>query len=215
MRDVRDAPTAGEVGWKTVPEVSEEREVPEVTVAPLVASDEDEFIAAVRASKSLHHPWIDLADTHERFAPVLERFRRDDQEAYVVRHACGGLAGYVSVGNIVRGFSQSASLGYGAFAGHEGRGLMTLGLAAVIDIAFRELHLHRLEANIQPSNTRSSALVQRLGFEKEGFSPRYLMVDGAWRDHDRWALRNAAMEVRGSPHPQCVEAPMTGGFDAL
>jgi [ribosomal protein S5]-alanine N-acetyltransferase len=167
---------------------------PEVTVTPLVAADEDKFVAAVLASRSLHYPWIDLADTHERFASVLERLRRDDQEAFLVRHACGGLVGYVSVGNIVRGAFRSAYLGYSAFAGHEGRGLMTEGLRAVIDIAFDELRLHRVEANIQPSNVRSLALVRRLGFEKEGFSPRYLMVDGEWRDHERWALRNAAME---------------------
>lgn len=167
---------------------------PQVTVAPLLAANEDEFIAAVRASRALHHPWIDLADTHERFMAVLERLRPDDQEVYLVRHRCGGLVGYVSAGNIVRGAFQSAYLGYGAFAGHEGRGLMTQGLRAVIDIAFGELGLHRVEANIQPSNARSLALVQRLGFEKEGFSPRYLMVDGEWRDHERWALRNAAME---------------------
>ncbi len=168
----------------------------EVRVTPLVAADEDEFIGAVRASRELHHPWIELADTHERFTALLERLRRDDQEAYLVRHArdCGGLVGYVGVGDIVRGAFQSAHLGYGAFAGHEGRGLMTEGLRAVIGVAFGELGLHRVEANIQPSNARSLALVQRLGFAKEGFSPRYLMVDGEWRDHERWALRNAAME---------------------
>ena len=169
---------------------------PRVTVAPLVAADEDDFIAAVRSSRSLHRPWLDLADTHERFMAVLERLRRDDQEAYLVRHACGcgGLVGYVSVGNIVRSAFQSAYLGYGAFSGHEGRGLMTEGLRRVIDIAFSELGLHRVEANIQPGNARSLALVRRIGFTKEGFSPRYLRVDGEWRDHERWALRNDAME---------------------
>lgn len=167
----------------------------EISVAPLDVADEDDFITAVRASRELHHPWIDLADTPERFAAMLERLRRDDQEAYLVRHAsCGALAGYVSVGNIVRGAFHSAYLGYAAYGGHQGRGLMTQGLRAVVGIAFGELALHRVEANIQPQNTRSLALVQRLGFEHEGFSPRYLMVHGKWRDHERWALRNAAME---------------------
>lgn len=167
----------------------------EIAVAPLDMDDEDEFIAAVLASSELHRPWVDLADTPERFGALLERLRREDQEAFLVRHAsCGALAGYVSLGNIVRGAFHSGYLGYAAFVGHQGRGLMTQGLRAVVGIAFGELGLHRVEANVQPQNTRSLALVQRLGFEHEGFSPRYLMVYGEWRDHERWALRNAAME---------------------
>lgn len=167
----------------------------DVTVAPLLAADEEEFLAAVRTSRALHHPWIDLADTRERFATVLDRLRCADHEAYVIRHvSCGRLAGYASVGNVVRSALRSAHLGYGAFDGHQGRGLMTRGLSLVIDLAFGELRLHRLEANIQPGNERSLALARRLGFEREGYSPRYLMIDGVWRDHERWALRNAAME---------------------
>jgi ribosomal-protein-alanine N-acetyltransferase len=65
---------------------------------------------------------------------------------------------------------------------------MTEGLSLVLDRGFEETGFHRLEANIQPGNLASSTLVSRLGFRKEGFSPRYLMIDGVWRDHDRWAI---------------------------
>ncbi|MHB8294463.1 MAG: GNAT family N-acetyltransferase [Acidimicrobiales bacterium] len=145
------------------------------------AEDCHAFVAAVRASSDLHHPWINPADSADRFEEWLERLCRDDQEAYLIRHeSCGELVRYVSLSNIVRRAFQSARLGYGAFSSHTGRGLMTQGLGAVIDLAFQKLGFHRLEANIQPTNERSLALVRRLGFEREGYSSRYLMVDSDW-----------------------------------
>ena len=85
-------------------------------------------------------------------------------------------------------FYQGAYLGYHGMAALAGRGLMTEAVRLASAHAFGALGLHRLEANIQPGNTRSIALVRRLGFRLEGFSPRYLRVDGEWRDHERWAL---------------------------
>jgi ribosomal-protein-alanine N-acetyltransferase len=153
------------------------------------AADGDDFLAAVQASGALHHPWIDPPDTPERFAAYLERAARPDQAAYLIRHQpCGGLVGFVNVNNIVGGALHSGYLGYAAFASHAGQGLMTEGLRAVVDDLFTSLGLHRVEANIQPANRRSVDLVRRLGFEQEGFSPRYLWVDGDWRDHERWAV---------------------------
>jgi len=153
------------------------------------AADAEEFTGAVRASRSLHGPWLAPPDTPATFAAYLDRAARDDQASYLIRHRrCGGLVGFVNVNNIVRGALQSGYLGYGAFASHAGRGLMTAGLRAVLDSVFGELGLHRVEANIQPGNLPSIGLVRRLGFEREGFSRRYLKVGGDWRDHERWAL---------------------------
>ena len=70
----------------------------------------------------------------------------------------------------------------------EGQGLMREGLQAAVRDAFRSLKLHRLEANIQPANAASIALVRACGFSKEGYSPRYLKIGGRWRDHERWAI---------------------------
>jgi ribosomal-protein-alanine N-acetyltransferase len=152
-------------------------------------ADADEFIAAVLASRSVMLPWVNAADSADRFAAYVERAARADHACYLVRHAsCGRLIGFVNINSIVRGAFQSGYLGYAGFASHAGRGLMTAGVSAVIGTAFGDLGLHRLEANIQPGNARSIALVRRLGFRREGLSPQYLLVDGQWRDHERWAL---------------------------
>jgi ribosomal-protein-alanine N-acetyltransferase len=93
-----------------------------------------------------------------------------------------------NLNEIVRGGLQSAYLGFYALEPHAGAGHMAAGVGALLRRAFGELHLHRVEANVQPDNTRSLALVERLGFRREGFSPRYLKVGGRWRDHVRLAL---------------------------
>jgi ribosomal-protein-alanine N-acetyltransferase len=76
---------------------------------------------------------------------------------------------------------------------------MREGVRLAVHAAFRQLRLHRLEANIQPANARSIALVKSLGFQLEGYSPRYLKIGQRWRDHERWAiLREAFSGIRSS-----------------
>ena len=65
---------------------------------------------------------------------------------------------------------------------------MAKGMKAVLRHVFGPLELHRLEANIQPDNAPSIALVQSCGFLLKGYSPRYLKVADRWRDHERWAV---------------------------
>jgi ribosomal-protein-alanine N-acetyltransferase len=153
------------------------------------ADGESEFLAAVQRSEALHRPWVFPPRTHDEYQAYLERIRSGNTIGFFVRRKSDKqLAGVVNVSEpVMRGF-QNAYLGFYAFAGMERQGLMTEGLALFLDTAFNQLGFHRLEANVQPANLASSALVSRLGFRKEGFSPRYLMIDGAWRDHDRWAI---------------------------
>jgi ribosomal-protein-alanine N-acetyltransferase len=154
-----------------------------------VADDAAEFVALMRASAALHHPWGEYPTTAEKFAEYLRRRARPDQEGFLVcERASSAIAGVININSIVRGFFQSGYLGYYAGAPFARRGYMTEGMRLVIRYAFEEMKLHRLEANIQPENVASIALVRRCGFRKEGFSLRYLQILGEWRDHERWAL---------------------------
>jgi ribosomal-protein-alanine N-acetyltransferase len=153
------------------------------------ASDADQFLAAVRASRDLHGSWASPPSTAEEFDAYLRRGRRAAHEQFLlVRRDDYAPVGVVNINEIVRGCFQSGYLGYYAFEPNAGRGYMTEGLGLVIAHAFNVLELHRLEANIQPGNKRSIVLVERLGFRREGFSPRYLKLAGQWRDHERWTV---------------------------
>lgn len=158
-------------------------------VRPVAAKDRRDFLAMTRASRGLHHPWISPPTTDRAFDEYLARIRHEDHAGFIVcRGEDDAMAGVVNVNGIVRGTFQSASLGYYAAIDVAGRGHMTRGLRLVIGNAFSSMGLHRLEANIQPENIRSIALARRCGFVREGLSRRFLFIDGAWRDHERWAI---------------------------
>src|SRR6201999_4207335 len=90
----------------------------------------------------------------------------------------GAIVGYFNISQIIRGPLQSAFLGYGGVAGGSGLGYMSAALELVVERAFTDLALHRIEANIQPANAASIALVERCGFVREGFSERSLKIGG-------------------------------------
>jgi ribosomal-protein-alanine N-acetyltransferase len=160
-------------------------------LVPATPGDEAEFVAAVTASQGLLRPWIDAADTPERYAAMLARRDTSEFHPFLVRARDSGvLAGAINVSGVIRGPFLSAFVGYWAFSGSERRGYMTDGLCALVHHAFTELGLHRLEANIQPANLASIALAERCGFRYEGFSPNYLQVFGEWKDHNRYAITN-------------------------
>ena len=93
------------------------------------------------------------------------------------------MIGRINFTSIARGPFQSCLLGYQIDVACQGRGLMREALAAAIAHVFDVLRLHRIEANYRPHNVRSGALLARLGFQRTGLAPRYLFIDGAWRDH--------------------------------
>jgi [ribosomal protein S5]-alanine N-acetyltransferase len=174
-----------------------------VALRALTAADQEEFLAQARDSAGLHHPWYSMPTTPEEFRAYLTRYAQPATEGFLV---CvldsGAMAGIITIDSIVRGRFQSASVSYAAFALAAGKGYMSEGLALALEYAFTELRLHRLEANIQPGNQPSLRLVQRIGFRKEGYAPAMLFIDGAWRDHERWAITREMTDFPPvTPHP--------------
>ncbi|MGW6566670.1 GNAT family N-acetyltransferase [Streptomyces sp. NPDC054975] len=165
---------------------------PRVGLRGYSLDDAEEFTARARESRATHRPWLFPPDRPDSFAAYARSLIEDPAKVgFLVceRGEHGGrIAGFLNINNIVRGAFLSGALGYGAFAHAAGRGLMGEALGLLLPYAFGPLGLHRLEANIQPGNAASRALVLRAGFRLEGFSPAMLHIDGAWRDHERWAL---------------------------
>ncbi|MFD3514680.1 GNAT family N-acetyltransferase [Streptomyces sp. NPDC058657] len=169
---------------------------PRVAIRPFRLDDAEEFTARVRESRELHRPWLAPPEHTEAYRGYAGTLIQDPTRAgfLVCTRDDGRIAGFININNIVEGAFQNGTLGYGAFAHATGRGLMSEGLSLVLEHAFGRLGLHRLEANIQPGNAASLALVRRAHFRYEGYSPDFLFLAGAWRDHERWAL--TAPELR-------------------
>jgi len=161
---------------------------PRVTVARGAQTDRAELIRANQDSRAHHRPWVEPFTDDTGFDAWFGRSLVGPNVGLVAREiASTRIVGVVNISDIVLGAFRSAYLGYYGMAWCAGRGLMTEAVGLAVRYAFDTLGLHRVEANIQPGNAPSIALVRRLGFTKEGFSPRYLHIDGGWRDHERWA----------------------------
>lgn len=135
-------------------------------------------------SSHIHNPWS--------FSPLnYESYLQQEGRYFVSLSESNEIVGTFNISGIVRGYFQSAYLGYEVFHPYQRKGYMREGMALVLKEAFENLNLHRIEANIQPQNLESIRLASKAGFIKEGFSKNYLRVGGKdWKDHERWAIVN-------------------------
>ena len=160
-----------------------------VTINLAAWSDAADLIEANLASRDHHAPWMQPFIDMDGFEVWFGQLLTGPNVSFVAREeASGSVVGVLNLSQIVWGQFRSAYLSYYAMAASARRGLMTQALRSTVSHAFDGMGLHRLEANIQPGNAASIALVRRAGFRKEGFSPRYLRIGGRWCDHERWAL---------------------------
>ena len=148
-------------------------------------------------SRSFLAPWEPIwpADDLTKLA-FRRRIRRYQRE---IRNGTGypffifspdgeTLLGGLTLSQVQRGVTQSAILGYWMSAAHAGKGLMGAAVRAVIGFAFDTLHLNRLEAACLPHNEASIRLLEKVGFQREGYARKYLCIDGRWQDHLLYGL---------------------------
>jgi ribosomal-protein-alanine N-acetyltransferase len=107
------------------------------------------------------------------------------------------LVGHINLGNIVRRAFSSAYVGYWVDHRVAGRGIIPTALALAVDHAFGPGGLHRVEINIRPENGPSRRVVEKLGFREEAYHPRYMHIDGTWRDHLGFAMTSEEIAREG------------------
>jgi len=163
-----------------------------VVLRPPQMSDFPRWAALREASREFLTPWEPTwpADdlTRSAFRRRLRRYtedqRNDQAYAYFLfRSGDQVLVGGLTLANMRRGVAQAGSLGYWIGAPYARRGYMTAAVSALIPYAFTTLRLHRLEAACIPTNAASISLLEKTGFEREGYAREYLCINGQWQDH--------------------------------
>ncbi|KNB54255.1 GNAT family N-acetyltransferase [Streptomyces caatingaensis] len=164
---------------------------PGVALRPVTLADAAALAAAYEANHEHLRPWEPRGRDHfrtpegqaARLAELLELRDAGRVMPWVLDAGDAGIVGVVNLNNVVRGAFRSAQLGYWVAAGWSGRGLGTAAVGAACALAGEQLGLHRVEAGTVTSNSASQRVLEKCGFERIGTAPRYLHIDGAWRDH--------------------------------
>jgi ribosomal-protein-alanine N-acetyltransferase len=168
----------------------------EVTLRPLARSDRAAWREVRRRNAAWLQPWDATvppggSPRTTSFGVLVRRLRKMARQGTTLPFAVevdGRFVGQLTVSNIVRGSAQFASMGYWLDEAYAGRGIMPRAVAMAIDHCFGEAGLHRIEICIRPENTNSLRIVEKLGLHEVGLAPRFLHIDGAWRDHRIFAV---------------------------
>ncbi|WP_205474037.1 GNAT family N-acetyltransferase [Nocardioides sp. SYSU D00038] len=168
----------------------------DVVLRPIRTSDGDDWRRSRQRNAAWLVPWDATpppgsAPRPTSFRALARRLRRQARAGTTypfVIEVDGRFAGQVTVNNIVRGSAQFASVGYWIDKDFAGRGVMPRAAALVVDHCFQVAGLHRIEVCIRPENTNSLRVVEKLGLHEVGYAPRFLHIDGEWRDHRIYAI---------------------------
>jgi len=154
--------------------------------------DFEAWAALRERSRAFLTPWEPTWAEDELTRPAFRRRLRrqaeemERDEAYpllIFRAQDRALVGGLTIGQVRRGVAQTAAIGYWMGQEHAGKGYMSRALRAALAHCFGPLRLHRVEAACVPENLASLRVLERCGFQREGYARAYLRIDGAWRDH--------------------------------
>ena len=163
-----------------------------VTLRVPQSDDHSEWAALREVSRAFLVPWEPTwpADdlTRGAFRRRLKRYAEDlrGDLAYaflIFRNSDNAMVGGLTLANIRRGVAQAGSIGYWVGAPFARQGYMTAAMRTLIPFCFGTLRLHRLEAACIPTNAASVALLEKTGFQREGYARSYLCINGIWQDH--------------------------------
>jgi len=180
-----------------------------MAVTRIASVDDAAALAAtLQENREFLAPWEPLRDDsyfsvegqQEALEQALEGYARESTVPLVILDD-GQIAGRITINGITRGAFQSASVGYWVSKSHNGRGLATAAVADIITIAFRELGLHRLQAETLLHNTASQRVLTRSGFRPFGIAPAYLKIAGKWQDHVLFHAFSPAEPPDSPPRP--------------
>jgi ribosomal-protein-alanine N-acetyltransferase len=188
---------------ETLPAIEGER----VILRQPQMSDHSEWATLRQKSREFLEPWEPVwpADdlTRAAFRRRLKRYAEDQRSDlaysfFIFRKIDGVLVGGITLSNVRRGVAQAGSIGYWMGEPHARQGMMSKALRALIPFGFGTLRLHRLEAACITTNVASIRLLEKSGFQREGYARQYLCINGMWQDHLLYArIKDDPPHLRG------------------
>lgn len=168
-----------------------------VVLRPLSVSDTDDFLALRVRNRAFFEPYepltVDADFTRAAARRAIETAVDEDRAGVsysfgIYDRTDGALVGRIRLSNVFRGVWKNANVGYYVDEQRGGRGIATEALRLTCRFAFTEGDLHRVQAGVMTDNERSIRVLEKAGFRREGLALRYLMINGAWRDHYLYAI---------------------------
>ena len=162
-----------------------------ISIRLVSTDDADQLTRVLVAERAFLAPWQPkygedyFTTTYQQreLGRALARYQEGASLPYAILGPERQLIGRINVNNVVRGAFHSGDLGYWVSQACTGQGVGTAAVAAIVDVAFGQHQLHRLQAGTLRHNFGSQRVLERNGFDRIGVAPKYLRIAGSWQDH--------------------------------